>query len=107
MGLPPESPAQIANKQLIRKKYAELVKKLAYPFLHFTHDFDLNINRFPNSLLDFAQEHKEIFNTAGQSVFPNDSVRIPGRAFPSPSPLIEYHPVQLNYKHRLDFLFNI
>jgi hypothetical protein len=57
-------------------------------------------------MVGFAQDHKNIFNTAGQTVYPNDTVFLPNR-YQDSTPLLEYHPVQLNYKHQLDFLFNI
>jgi hypothetical protein len=91
----------------LHKKYFELAGKLNIDFYHFTHDWDLNVNRFPNSLVQFGQQNKEVFGGAN-SIYPNDSVQVPSKNNKGAAhvPLIEYHPVQLDYRNRLDFLFN-
>jgi hypothetical protein len=93
-------------KEKLHKNLKNLFKVLYNEFHQFNYNMDLNINRLGNSLLNTAQQHPELFASSGQSIYPNSVVVAPVKELVIEK-MINYHPIRLNFKHDIDYLFRI
>jgi hypothetical protein len=69
---------EIRVRQTIEKLYYNKIQKPTEGFHQFNHDWDLNLNRFPNNLLQLGQEQRNLLESVGGPVFPNDTAEDPG-----------------------------
>ncbi len=82
-----------------------------FPFLHnefhqFNYNMDVNLNRFPNNLVEMGDQYYKLFTSNEQAELPEDVI-IPPVNDIIKEKIIDYHPIKLSFKHNIDFLFSL